>query len=441
MAATMVKDDKSKATPGSAPVTAKSGDKTPPAGDVKRDATAVAVGGSAAPTQGLPDGEHGAKGSRTGVPAAYARRFAADREAMIGGGGGNPATERAVRAALAWLAKSQSADGRWEARRYGAGQERYVLGQDRGGAGAKADAGISGLALLAFLGAGHTHQEGPYKAHVARGLDYLRGAQAPDGSLAGEAELFARMYCHSMATFAACEAYAMTRDESLAPWARAAVSYSLAVQHPVDGGWRYRPGDTGDTSQLGWQLMALKSAELGGVVIPETTWTRADRFIRSVQRGRASGLAAYRPEGPPTRTMTAEALYCRQLLTGRADGGLDRTALAEAIESLVNEPPNSSAVNLYYWYYATLALHHAQGASAESAEAWRRWNDAQVRVLVASQDDDGSWPANCLWGGYGGRVYTTALAAMCLEAYYRYSPAGEGDEVARRDKWQAAPAR
>jgi hypothetical protein len=294
---------------------------------------------------------------------------------------------------------------------------------------------------LAFLGAGHTQQEGPYKSQVVRGLDYLRRTQAPDGSIAGDAEMFARMYCHSMATFAVSEAYAMTQDKSLAAAVRSAASYSLAVQHPVDGGWRYRPGDTGDTSQLGWQVMALKSAELGGLAIPQATWTRADRFLRSVRRGQSGGLAAYRPEGPPTRTMTAEALYCRQLLTGRADGGLDRAAFAEAIESLVNEPPNASAVNLYYWYYGTLALHHAQGASAEAADAWRRWNNALVRTLVASQDADGSWPANCLWGGYGGRVYTTALGAMCLEAYYRYAPAGEGADMARREEWQAAPSR
>jgi hypothetical protein len=186
--------------------------------------------------------------------------------------------------------------------------------------------------------------------------------------------------------------------------------------------------------------MALKSAELGGMAIPPITWTRADHFLRAVRRGGANGLAAYRPEGPPTRTMTAEALYCRQLLTGRGDGGLDRAALAEATQSLTSELPATSPVNLYYWYYATLALHQAQGASPEAADAWRRWNDALTRTLVASQNDDGSWPANCLWGGYGGRVYSTALGAMCLEAYYRYAPPG-GADVARRDGWQATPAR
>jgi hypothetical protein len=380
------------------------------------------------------------------LPAPYADRFATNRDQLVAGGGGNANTERAVRAALAWLAAAQSEDGRWDAKKHGAGQERYVLGQDRGGAGAKADTGVTGLALLAFLGAGHTHRDGLYTTEVAHGLDFLRRSQRPNGNLCGDAELFAQMYCHSMAAFAVSEAYAVTHDERLAPIVRAAASYSLAVQHPTDGGWRYRPGDTGDTSQLGWQVMALKSAELGGVKVPEVTWTRVDRFLRHVERGSAGGLAAYRPEGPPTRPMTAESLYCRQLVTGRTDGQLNRRALDEATGSLLNDLPSAQPINLYYWYYATLALHRAQHASPEAADAWRRWNEALTRTLLSTQREDGSWPETCVWGGYGGRVFTTSLATMCLEVYYRYAPTGAetpakeaAADVARNAGWQSTP--
>jgi hypothetical protein len=367
------------------------------------------------------------------VPDAYADRFASNRQQLIASGGGNSNTERAVSAALAWLAAAQEEDGRWDPRRHGAGQERYTLGQDRGGAGAKADAGITGLALLAFLGDGHSHREGPYSTEVARGLDYLRRAQKQNGNLGGDAELFAQMYCHSMASFAIGEAYALTKDKRLDPIARGAVNYALAIQHPTDGGWRYRPGDAGDTSQLGWQVMALKSANLAGLSVPETTWTRVGRFLRRVERGQHGGLAVYRPEEAlPSRPMTAEALYCRQLVTGRADGALSPAGLNEAIGSLLKEPPSHREINLYYWYYATLALHRAQSASPQAAEAWRRWNEALTATLLATQNQDGSWPQTCIWGGYGGRVYTTALAAMCLEVYYRYAPADEASDVAQR---------
>ena len=373
-------------------------------------------------------------------PAAYANRFGANRAQLVASGGGNGQTEQAVEAALGWLAAAQSDDGRWDAKRHGAGREVYaVLGQDRGTTGAKADNGVSGLALLAFLGAGHTHREGDYAEAVDRGLGYLRRSQRENGDLGGDAEFFARMYCHSMATFAVGEAYALSKDPSLAPVVARGVDYSLAAQHAVDGGWRYLPGQPGDTSQLGWQLMALKSAQAGGVDVPAVTWTRMERFLRQVGRGHSGGLAAYQPVGSPTRSMTAEALYCRQLLAGRGDGALSHAALDEAIESLLKEPPTAKPVNLYYWYYATLALHQAQHASPEAAAAWQRWNDALVRTLIAAQNPDGSWPETCVWGGYGGRVYTTALACMCLETYYRYAPTAEDADIARRGGWHAAP--
>jgi hypothetical protein len=382
---------------------------------------------------------------RPQLPAPYAARFAANREEVVAAGGGNAQTEAAVRNALHWLAAAQSTDGRWDAKRHGAGREYYVLGQDRHGAGAKADAGVSGLALLAFLGAGHTHREGLYQPHVGSGLEFLRRTQQRDGNLGGDAGLFAQMYCHSMASFAASEALAMTRDERLAPLVQAATRYTIAAQHPTDGGWRYRPGDTGDTSQLGWQVMVLRSAERCDVAVPPVIWTRIDRFLRQVERGQAGGLAVYRPEeARPSRTMTAESLYCRQLVTGRADGELAPAALREAIDSLLAEPPSTAQVNLYYWYYATLALHRAQHTSAAAREAWQRWNDSLTRTLLATQNKDGSWPETCIWAGYGGRVFTTALGAMCLEVYYRYVPPEsqlDATDVAAQPDWRSVPPR
>ena len=179
------------------------------------------------------------------LPETYADRFAEDREALVEKRGGSAQTERAVRAALGWLATSQSKNGGWDASRYGAGAARMVLDQDRRGAGANADTGVTGLALLAFLGSGHTHTGGDYTHEVASGLEYLRQRQRVDGSLCGDAQLFAQMYCHSMATFAVCEAFALTKDKRLEPMARAAVRYTLSMQHPTDGGWRYRRGDAG----------------------------------------------------------------------------------------------------------------------------------------------------------------------------------------------------
>ncbi len=374
----------------------------------------------------------------------YALRNASGRDSLVAGQGGNSETEAAVTAALRWLAATQARDGRWDALQYGAGKEEMVLGQNRGGAGRGADTGVTALALLAFLGAGHSHLQGQYRDNVRHGLDFLLRSQAPDGSIFGDATLYAQMYCHSMATFALAEAQAMTGDARLKAAVTKAVNFSVAAQNTSTGGWRYRPGDMGDTSQLGWQVMALASAERAGIRVPDQTWSRVERFLQSVRRGDHGGLASYRADSPASTSMTAEALYCRLVLQQAVGTNLVERAADEASTELLATPPTAERVNLYYWYYATLALHHRQLANEKATAAWRTWNDAMIAALkqtqVASGDDAGSWNSNTLWGGYGGRVYTTAMAAMCLEVYYRYAPAPAptAPQTATRPTWHPA---
>jgi hypothetical protein len=114
--------------------------------------------------------------------------------------------------------------------------------------------------------------------------------------------------------------------------------------------------------------------------------------------------------------MTAEALVCRQFL-GMAR---ENPAGNEAGDYLLGELPGDGEPNLYYWYYATWGMYQLQG------NHWRRWNDALVKELVARQRPDGnaagSWDPDDAWGGHGGRVYSTAMGALCLEVYYRFLP-------------------
>jgi len=355
-------------------------------------------------------------------PELYERRNAPDRGKFAAMQGGSVDTEAAVTSALKWLATNQSRDGRWDASQFGAGREAKILGHDRGGAGTEADTGITGLALLAFLGAGHTHLKGEHAQVVRNGFDYLIRWQAADGNLGGEADTYAFMYCHGMAALAMSEAYGMTGDERLRYPVSRAVAYTISCQNRTTGGWRYRAGETGDTSQLGWQLMLLKSAELGGIDVPSDSRRLAKQFINSVSTGKSGGLAGYRPQEKVTHTMTAEALMCRQFM------GLKRNdpLCDEAGDYLLDEKPGSSQTNFYYWYYATLSIYQLQG------KHWNDWNSALTKTLVGSQYRAGplagSWDPDPVWGSYGGRVYSTALGALCLEVYYRFLPLYGGGE-------------
>lgn len=355
------------------------------------------------------------------VPAAYADRGPARRAAAAVARGGSEATEQAVRRALVWLAMNQSADGRWEVARHGGGRGHSGLHRNQA-TGVGCDHGVTGLALLAFLGAGTTHTDGTHADCVAQGIRFLVDRQRADGSLAGDAEFFAALYCHGMAGIALAECAAMTGDPALQGPLERAVGYTLAMQHPTTGGWRYAAGDKGDTSQLGWQVMLLEAAAQAGVDAGpgsgiDQARQRARGFLQSVSSGRAGGLAAYRAGERPTMPMTAEALFCRMLL-GAAP---DHPSVSEAVGVIAGSLPDPTQPNVYAWYYATAASFHTGGPQ------WEIWNSRlRATVLTLQRKDggsfEGSWDPDPLWGGHGGRVYATAMAALTLEVYYRYAP-------------------
>ncbi len=350
------------------------------------------------------------------LPEPYRLRSLPAQNEVAEALGGSVTATASVDAALAWLAAAQEDDGSWDPTRWGGGLELKVAGHDREGAGVDADTGITGLALLAFLGNGQTHLEGTYRKNVQRGLEYLLRSQGSDGNLSGPARLYAKMYCHGMASLALSEALAMTGDVRIRPGVERAVEFTVNAQHSISGGWRYQPGDQGDMSQFGWQVMALKSASLAGIPIPQKTREGMLHFLQRCEHGLHGGLAGYKPGAPPSRAMTAEALVCRYFL----DLAPDQTLVTEASDFLLGELPQPGVPNEYYWYYGTLALFQVQG------EAWTKWNAALQQQVVRLQRTDGplagSWDPNTVWGSYGGRVYTTAMAALSLEVYYRYLP-------------------
>jgi len=350
------------------------------------------------------------------LPKVYSLRNADNKSIIARQRGGSIETEKAVELALQWIATNQEEDGSWSPAKSNGGREDKIFGHNRDGAGAQADCGITALATLALLASGQSHLEGQYQNEIQRGLEFLVRSQKTNGDLSGDARLFAKMYCHSMSLLALSEALAMTGDQRLMPAVQRGVNFTVAAQNRRDGGWRYAPGDSGDMSQFGWQVLALHSAKLGNVSIPEATFERMENFLETCTSGVGGGLASYRPKQGPSTTMTAEALMCRYFL----QQDVKPTTLMEASRRIATDRPTPNHVNLYYWYYGTLAMYHAGGSD------WDKWNTELKRTLLTLQNKTGekagSWPANGVWGGYGGDVYSTAMATLSLEVYYRYLP-------------------
>ena len=198
------------------------------------------------------------------------------------------------------------------------------------------------------------------------------------------------------------------------------MNFILAAQNVADGGWRYNPGDAGDTSVVGWQLMALKSAHMAGLNVGGSVFALTSKWLDSVAVNKGTEYS-YVPGQGPAPTMTSVGLLCRQYLGAKREDPMLTGGMAYLLKNL---PDDSIATNIYYWYYATQVMHNMSGYE------WDTWNrkmrDLLVRTQVRNVDQcaNGSWaPEKDAWSHpYGGRVMQTSLSCLTLEIYYRYLP-------------------
>ena len=321
----------------------------------------------------------------------------------------------AVGRGLAWLAKHQNADGHWSL------QEFYnqVPGKNYPDRGQKrSDTAATGFALLPFLGDGQTHQKGQYQANVRKGIQWLVSHQKDDGDLNVNPDGNTFMYAHAIATIALCEAYGMSRDPALREPAQKAVDFICWAQDKKAGGWRYQPHDAPDTSVVGWQVMALKSAQMAGLAVPQETLDLVPRWLDKVAgKGNEFGQYRYQPGRGCSAAMTAEALLCLQYL-GAAQG--DRRVVSGVTFLLDKHLPQPGKDSSYYWYYATQVMYHIQGPY------WPRWVEAMEQTLLETQHTEGhlsgTWDSEDSYDKTGGRIYATCLRLLMLEVPYRHLP-------------------
>ncbi len=328
--------------------------------------------------------------------------------------GGNKASQESVASALKWLANHQLPDGGWSFNHLLCPTCRDKC-RDAGKM-AEARNAATGLALLPFLGSGQTHKESArYKSTINNGLNFLVNHMRISSQGGALNESGGNMYSHGIATIALCEAYAMTKDMKLLTPARAALNFTCYAQDPKGGGWRYNPRQAGDTSVVGWQLMALKSGYMADLLVPKGVSRKASLFLDHVQSDGGT-LYGYTDAGKGSDATVAVGLLSRMYLGWKKDN----TALQRGVQWLANRGP--SAGNMYYNYYATQVMRHWEG------EEWKTWNRQMRDQLIHAQarqgHELGSWFTGAGDNGAvpGGRLYCTAMATMILEVYYRHMP-------------------
>ena len=367
------------------------------------------------------------KAPQATVASVHGQRRGLAKARALEVGGGSKETEAAVLAGLRYLKSIQRTNGSWGPRDNHKKNGDFRIGK-------------TGLALLAFLGSGNTHLDpGEFQEVVTTGLQFLLDSQSREGHFGN-----CCAYGHGIATYALAEAYAMTRDKELrVPLLRATRRILRAQKESRDprfhGGWSYYYPDEDRqydrwprTSITAWQVMALKSAKIGGIPVPDAAFESAKSYITSAYSEDIGALLynhspQWRRSSYETLVASTPAgLFAWQLM------GADQKAEAygAALQYIEKRPParrwrnygnNRFATeglgNLYYMYYSTLATF------VHGGDEWSSWNEKLKALLLPAQQRNGSWRPISHYADYANdrdAAYTTAMCVLMLEVYYRY---------------------
>ncbi len=345
-----------------------------------------------------------------------------------------PRDGAAVDRGLAWLAKHQDADGRWDCDGF-MKHDGDDAGEAAGAGSAVHDVGATGLAVLAFLGAGNTLRSGPYKQQVKDGVRWLVNQQDEASGLVGTAQSHDFIYGHAIATWALCEAYGLSNYKLVKNNAQRALNYLEQHRNPY-AVWRYQPRDgDNDTSVTTWCVMAYRAGKDFGLQVNDNALKAALSYYEQVtdpetgrhgytKRGeRSSRMPGMHSSNFPIKkneALIGAGLFARFIL-GQAP---DEHPVMHKAAALLNTcppawTPDAGNIDLYAWYWASLALYQMGG------DAWQAWSGKLTAALVQGQRQDGpaagSWDPISVWSELSGRVGATALATLSLETSYRYA--------------------
>jgi hypothetical protein len=281
---------------------------------------------------------------------------------------------------------------------------------------------VNALALLAFMGRGHTPGRGPYKDVFEKGKKYLLSNSA---SPTTGYRSMGTMYEHGLATLAMAEMYGMDPDPDLEKKLREAVDLIIKVQSP-GGGWNYSPtpGD-GDLSVSVMQIVALRAANNAEIPVPPETIQKAIKYVQNHSAPAPGGGYGYNGPGPGTPQTTAAGILSLQLL-----GAYNDPTVLRALDALAAmKPPDGFAWErpvgnyfYYFHYYAIQANYQAGG------KYWDQWHPSIRETLLTHQNKDGSWdvpPGTAEGENVVGpnKVYWTAMACVVLDIYMHFLPA------------------
>ena len=175
-------------------------------------------------------------------------------------------TDKAIKTGLAWLGRSQNADGSFGTATY------------------RGNIAVTSLAGLAFMASGSSPGRGPYGPQIDKALVYVMENTSQSGFIAVSASsTHGPMYSHGFGTLFLAEAYGMTHRPEIREKLQKAVRLIIDSQN-VEGGWRYQPlRRDADISVTICQINALRAARNAGLYVPKETVEACILYVKRAQ--------------------------------------------------------------------------------------------------------------------------------------------------------------
>lgn len=315
---------------------------------------------------------------------------------------------RAIASAIGWLDTQQKQDGSW----IGA---RLHLG-----------VGITGLVVLTYLGEANLRHE-----PLQRGIDFLVKSQAEDGCLA-EHRPKEFLHAHAIATMALAEYRLLSGDPSVDVTLQRAADYLFDSRTKYrkgserSFGWGYHPKARPNAAITVWAALALWTAWVAGIPVHPLGLKEGPEMLDRLFDPACGGMgyqklreAASRPEGlhdkfPAgySQALTAGGVCVWARRESPSTSIMIKEGLALCLQNLPQWDVKAGSIDMYYWYHGSFAIALEKFPN-------RKWTKALHAAVLPNQEEDGSWPAVGVWGGYGGKVYATAMLTMALQAPFR----------------------
>lgn len=311
--------------------------------------------------------------------------------------------ERAVAAGLGWLDRHRTERSYWDAAKFMHHTEPQALTCECSDAGNSMGAKrLTGLCMLAFLSDGHVTRKARYKKTLYAAIKWIRSEQNYETGWFRGADIHGQ----SILTVALQEAYLSTDSTVIQRTAMRGLK-GLASAPAGFRGWHWSPHTARNhpATASPWMALVARSAKVSSLTASPWLLEGARTWKDSVRQRRMKDETGFASAGALLASLAFEQAEEDSAFQEMAD---------RLVERLPKWDPTNPSIDLEAWFLSTCALWQMGGPN------WSIWRLAMAKAGIHSQRNRGhlagSWDPIGLDRISGGRVHSTAMMVLCLQA-------------------------